>query len=209
MDDEWIQLPHHADSTHLQDDPLSEIGCALSLLLLVDPAFLNVSGFRLSFGAIWGLFCIRGLVLELVPGANEGLGGLLAGAVGAFLGMMPLLSVTGGLVSWVGIFVSILALPAAPFFLIPGWIAVLLYPLLPGVAKLAALLPQGVLYYLNALAELVPVDGLTLPPANGAALVLWFAGMLFVSEYYLPNRDKPAYVGWVLMMAAALVWFLL
>ena len=58
------------------------------------------------------------------------------------------------------------------------------------------------------LAELVPVDGLALPPCNGVALILWFGGMLFVSEYFLPNRTKPAWLGWGLMMAAALVWFL-
>ena len=44
-----------------------------------------------------------------------------------------------------GMFLSLLALPAAPLFLIPGWIAVLLYPLLPGVAQVLALLPRGVL----------------------------------------------------------------
>ena len=110
--------------------------------------------------------------------------------------------------SWVGMFLSLLALPAAPLFLIPGWIAVLLYPLLPTAAQILALLPKGVLYYLFTLAELVPVAGLTLPPCNGAALLLWFAGMLFVSDYFLPNRTKPAFLGWGLMAAGALVWFL-
>ena len=71
-----------------------------------------------------------------------------------------------------------------------------------------ALLSQGALYYLDALARLVPVDGLTLPPCGGAALVLWFAGMLFVSEYFLPNRRRPAFLGWGLMAAGALLWFL-
>ena len=192
-----------------QDDPLSEIGCALTLLLLVNPAFLTASGFCLSFGAIWGLVCLTPPVLDLLHLPKNGLGSLLAGAVGVFLGTMPLMSVTGGEVSWVGMFLSLLALPAAPLFLIPGWLAVLLYPLLPEAAKLAALLPQGVLYYLDALAELTPVAGLILPPANGAALILWFAGMLFVSEYFLPNREKPAWVGWGLLAAGALVWFLL
>ena len=169
---------------------------------------MNASGFRLSFGAVWGLFCLRAPVLALIRGGDQGLGSLLAGAVGAFLGMMPLLSVTGGEISWAGPFVSLFALPAAPLFLIPGWAAVLLYPLLPGAARLLALLPQGALYYLGALAELTPVSGVILPPANGAALILWFAGLLFVSEYFLPNRKKPAWLGWGLMAAGALVWFI-
>ncbi len=147
-----------------QDDPISVIGCAWTLLLLINPALLMAS--------------------------------------------VPLLSVTGGEVSWVGMFLSLLALPAAPLFLIPGWIAVLLYPLLPAAAQIVALLPKGVLYYLFTLAELVPVAGLTLPPCNGTALLLWFAGMLFVSDYFLPNRTKPAFLGWGLMAAGALVWFL-
>ena len=191
-----------------QDDPISVIGCAWTLLLLINPALLMASGFRLSFGAIWGLSCLTGPVTDLLHGQREGLGGLLAGAVGVFLGTLPLLSVTGGEVSWVGMFLSLLALPAAPLFLIPGWIAVLLYPLLPAAAQIVALLPKGVLYYLFTLAELVPVAGLTLPPCNGAALLLWFAGMLFVSDYFLPNRTKPAFLGWGLMAAGALVWFL-
>ena len=192
-----------------QDDPLSEIGCALTLLLLVNPSFLFAPGFRLSFGAIWGLACLTDPMLRLLHGRSEGLGGLLAGAVGVFLGTMPLQSVTGGEVSLVGVLLSLLALPAAPLFLIPGWLAVLLYPLMPAAARALALLPQGVLYYLSALAQLVPVDGLTLPPCSGPALVLWFAGMLLISPYFLPNREKPAYLGWGLMAAGALLWFLL
>ncbi len=191
-----------------QDDPISEIGCAWTLLLLANPFLLASSGFRLSFGAIWGLCCLAGPVTELLHGRRDGLGGLLAGAVGVFLGTMPLLSVSGGEVSWVGVLLSLLALPAAPLFLIPGWIAVLLYPLLPGLAGALALLPRGVLYYLFSLAELTPVAGITLPPCNGPALLLWFAGMLFVSEYFLPNRRRPAFLGWGLMAAGALLWFL-
>ena len=121
---------------------------------------------------------------------------------------LPLLSISGGEVSLLGVLLSLLVLPAAPLFLIPGWLAVLLCPLLPWAAKALALLPQGVLYYLTTLAELVPADGLTLPPCSGTALILWFVGMLFVSEYFLPNRARPAWLGWGLMMAGALVWFL-
>ncbi len=192
-----------------QDDALSEIGCAWVLLLLIDPAFLTASGFRLTFGAIWGICCLSEPVMELVHAQSGGLGSLLAGTVGAALGTIPLLSATDSYVSWVGVFMSLLVLPAAPLFLIPGWLAVLLYPLAPGGARVLALLPQGVLYYLEGLAELVPVDGLVLPSCNGATLLLWFGGMLFVSEYYLPNRHRPAYLGWGLMAAGALLWFLL
>ena len=191
-----------------QDDPVSEIGCAWTLLLLVDPAFLTVPGLRLTFGAIWGLACLTPVLTELLHGQTGGLGSLLAGAVGVFLGTMPLLSVTGGEVSWMGVFVSLLALPAAPLFLIPGWLAVLLYPLLPGLGRVLALIPRGVLYYLDALAGLVPVEGLALPPCGGIALLLWFGGMLFISNCFLPNRSRPAYLGWGLMAAGALVWFL-
>lgn len=191
-----------------QDDPISEIGCALTLLLLINPSLLSASGFCLSFGSIWGLTCLTTPVLRLLRGRREGLGGLLAGAAAVFLSTMPLLSRTGGEVSWAGVFVSLLALPAAPLLLIPGWIAVLLHPLLPGAAKLVALLPQGALQYLNALSELVPASGLSLPAANGLVLLLWFTGMLFVSEFFLPNRDRPAYLGWGLMATGALVWFL-
>lgn len=191
-----------------QDDPISEIGCAWALLLLVDPAFVTVPGFRLSFGAIWGLACLAPVVTGLLRAKQGGLGSLLAGAVGVFLGTMPLMSITGGEVSWVGVLVSLLALPAFPFFLIPGWLAVTLYPLVPGLGRALTLAPRGVLYYLDALAELVPVEGLTLPPCSGAALLLWFAGMLFVSNFFLPNRTRPAYLGWGLMAAGALLWFL-
>lgn len=192
-----------------QDDPVSAVGCALALLLLVDPTFLTAAGFCLSFGAVWGLACLTDPLRELLHVRREGVGGLLAGAVSVFLGTMPLLSVRGSQVSWVGIFASLLALPAAPMFLIPGWIAVLLYPLAAPAARLVALLPQGMLFYLTALSQIAPVDGVTLPPANGVALLLWFTGMLFVSPCFLPNREKPAYLGWGLMAAGALAWFLL
>lgn len=192
-----------------QDDSVSEIGCALTVLLLVDPAFLMASGFRLSFGAIWGLACLTGPLQELLPGRREGMSGLLAGALGVFLGTMPLLSIQGGEISWAGVIVSMLALPVAPLFLIPGWVAVLLHPLLPQAAGIVALLPQGVLYYLGAIAELTPVEGLVLPPCSGLGLMLWLTGMLFVSPNFLLNREKPAYLGWGLMAAGALAWFLL
>ena len=191
-----------------QADPLSAVGCALFLLLLVDPAFLLTWGFCLSFGAVWAMVCLGQPLRELLHSRHRGAIDLLAGSLAAFLGMLPLFSTTDSLVSWVGPLASLLALPAAPFFLIPGWIAVLLYPLVPAVAQAAALLPRGVLLYLDALAELVPVDGLLLKPCNPPALALWFAGMLFLSPYFLPNRRKPPYLGWGLMTAAALVWFL-
>ena len=146
-------------------------------------------------------------MLALLHGSKDGLRSLLAGGVGVFLGMMPLLSITGNQVSVWGALLSPLVMPVAPLFLIPGWLAMLLYPLLPWAAKVLALLPQGVLYYLTTLAELVPVDGLALPPCSGVALILWFGGMLFVSEYFLPNRTRPAWLGWGLMAAGALVWF--
>ena len=192
-----------------QSDPVSEIGCAWTLLLLIDPAFLLAPGFRLSFGAVWALACLSPALKELLHCGPGGVGSLLAGSVAVFLGMLPLLSVTGGQVSWTGVLVTLLVLPAAPFFLIPGWLAVLLFPLLPGLGRAVALLPRGVLRYFTTLAELVSVDGFVLRPCNGAALVLWFAGMLFVSPFFLPNREKPAYLGWGLMTAAALAWLLL
>ncbi|MBR0356317.1 MAG: ComEC/Rec2 family competence protein [Clostridia bacterium] len=191
-----------------QDDPISEVGCAWTLLLLIEPAFLMAPGFRLTFGAVWGLACLSPAVIELLHGRQGRVGSLLVGAVAVFLGMMPLLSVSGGQISWVGVFLSVLVLPVAPFFLIPGWLAVLFYPLLPVLGQALALVPRGVLYYLTTLAELVPVEGLVLRPCSGAALLLWFTGMLFVSPYFLPNREKPAYLGWGLMTAGALVWFL-
>ena len=191
-----------------QDDPISEVGCAWTLLLLIEPAFLTAPGFRLTFGAVWGLACLSPAVIELLHGRQGRVGSLLVGAVAVFLGMMPLLSVSGGQISWVGVFLSVLVLPVAPFFLIPGWLAVLFYPLLPVLGQALALVPRGVLYYLTTLAELVPVEGLVLRPCNGVALLLWFTGMLFVSPYFLPNREKPAYLGWGLMTAGALVWFL-
>ena len=200
-----VRFAHMLDR---QDDPVSEIGCALALLLLIDPALLLASGFRLSIGAVWGLACLTTPVRDLLPAGKKRATGLLAGAVGVLVGTLPLLSVAESPVSWIGVPLSLLVLPVAPFFLIPGWVAVLLYPLVPGLAQALALVPKGVLLYLDALCELVPVEGQLLPPCNGAALVLWFTGMLFVSEYFLPNRHKPAYLGWGLMAAGALVWFL-
>ena len=191
-----------------QDDPISQIGFALWALLMVNPYLLTSTGFCLSFGSVWSLACLTKPLLALLGGRRESLRGLLAGSLSVCLGIAPLLSRADGAVSLMGVPLSLLALPAAPLFLIPGWIAVLLYLVFPGAARVVALLPQGVLYYLDALSRLAPVSGLTVPAAGGVALGLWFTGMLFVSEYFLPNGRRPAYLGWGLLMAGALVWFL-
>ena len=85
-----------------QDDPISVIGCAWTLLLLANPFLLASSGFRLSFGAIWGLCCLAKPLPDLLHGRREGLGGCWRGRGRVSWASLPLLSPggRGGVPGW-------------------------------------------------------------------------------------------------------------
>ena len=189
-----------------QDDGLSQLGCALILLLLLEPRYLLCNGFCLSFGCIYGLVCLSRPLSRLLPGGGQRRGSLLAGAFSVFFATAPLLSRVGGDLSWVGIPLSLLAIPLAPFLLVPGWAAMLLYPLLPQAARAVALVPRGVLLLLQSVATLAPWEGLSVPYCGDLPLILWYAGILLVSDLFLPNARRPAYLGWSVLFVALVLW---
>jgi competence protein ComEC len=194
-----------------EEDNFSALALAFSLLVVLDPRYLESLGFCLSFGSVFGLLMLTQPLEELLPARTvwgEVLRTAFAGALAAMLGTMPLLARTTGQVQWIGILLSPLVLPIAALFLVPGWLALGLDALWHPLGKLASLLPKGVLAYILKVTEL-GIAAPLYPPAPGpVACLLWFLGLFGLSPYFLPNRSRPPWVGYGLLGASMLLWLL-
>lgn len=185
-----------------QRDALSTIGLAFACLLFINPLYLGDTGFALSFGAVYGLVCLSSVL------ARREKTGLFSGSLAASLGTLPLMAGTFGGVQWAGVLLSPLAIPAAPFFLIPGWIAILLYRLLPGLARVIAVVPRGVLKYLDFITGLGSFKTLCLPAPGPVSVVLWYTGLFFVSDCFFPNKKQPRVFGCLQLFISLALWLL-
>lgn len=191
-----------------QKDPLSAMALAFSLLLVYDPLYAQDAGFQLSFAAVFGILCLTKPLMKPVPEKWRPVVSPFAASLAAMLGTAPLLAGLNGELQWAGLLLSPFAIPAVPYFLIPGWLAVLAYTFSPALARLIAYVPRGVLIYLGAVTELGTAKSLSLPAPGALTLLFWFAGLLFLSPLYLPNRRRPPYEGWALIAGALAAWLL-
>lgn len=191
-----------------QEDSLGALSLAFSLLVLWDPRNLNSLGFQLSFGSVWGLYMLTEPLSKALPGGENVLWTALCGSMAAALGTLPLLAQTMGEVQWAGIFLSPMVIPVAALFLVPAWLAIGLHALWPPLGELIALLPRGVLSYISKAAWLGSSTPLSLPMPGWVSVTLWYAGLFFLSPYFLPNKKRPPLAGYGLLSASLLCWLI-
>lgn len=191
-----------------QEDSLGALSFAFSLLVLWDPRNLTSLGFQLSFGSVWGLYMLTEPLSKALPGRGNALWTALCGSLAAALGTLPLLAQTMGEVQWAGIFLSPMVIPVAALFLVPAWLAIGLHALWPPLGELTAVLPRGVLGYISKAAWLGSSAPLPLPTPGWAAVALWYAGLFFLSPYFLPNKKRTPLVGYGFIAASLLCWLI-
>lgn len=191
-----------------QRDTLSALGLSFALLLLAEPAYLSELGFSLSYSAVLGLAALQRPMTDIFPRKLQKFAAPFTASLAACIGTAPLLCLASGSLEWAGLLLSPIAIPVAPFFLIPGWIALLAYFLSPALSQIIALAPRGVLIFLNKLTSLASWRAIAMPKPNGAVLAFWYIGLLLLSPCFLPNSERPPWYGYAAMGLSLLFWFL-
>lgn len=194
--------------TDRQKDTFSALGLSFALLLVLDPAYLHELGFALSYSAVLGLAALQRPMTELFPKKAHRFAAPFTASLAACIGTAPLLCRASGGLEWAGLLLSPIAIPLTPFFLIPGWIALLLWPVSPALSTAVSQVARGVLLCLDGLTTLGARNALAMPAPGIPTLVLWYAGLLLLSPYFLPNSKRPPRYGYAALGLSLLFWLL-
>ena len=189
-----------------QKDTLSALSLSFSLLLLVNPAYLDDLGFQLSFSSVLGLCCLTRPLTAALPQRCRRFAAPFAASLAACIGTAPLLCRASGQLEWAGLLLSPVAIPVTPFFLIPGWLSLLFTPVSPALGYVFSLPARGVLIFLQYLTTLGSFHALSMPVPGAGVLALWYAALLLLSPYFLPNGKHTPYPGYAVMGAALGLW---
>lgn len=192
-------------------DPLSAFCLAFSLILVASPSALYSVSFQLSFGAIYGLLMLpRSMCrwLRLPKGVEAGAVAPLS-TVAATLGTLPVSAYYFGTFSVLGVLLSPLVIPLLPLFMIPAFLAMLMYYAMPGTAAALSLVPRGFLIALNQVLEWTDLSPVLLSAPSVPVIALFYLSLLLLSPYYLPNQKRPPLVGMAAACCTVILWIVL
>ena len=191
-----------------QRDTFSALGLSFALLLVLDPAYLNELGFSLSYSAVLGLAALQRPMTDIFPEKARRYIAPFTASLAACIGTAPLLCRASGALEWVGLLLSPVAIPITPFFLIPGWIALLVWFINPPLSRAVSLVPRGVLIFLEKLTSLGSFNALPMPVPGAWTLVFWYLGLVLLSPWFLPNGKRPPWLGYRALGLSLVFWLL-
>lgn len=191
-----------------QKDGFSALGLSFALLLLLDPGYLGELGFGLSYSAVLGLYALQGPLTDVFPERARRFVSPFTASLAACIGTAPLLCRASGGLEWAGLLLSPVAIPVTPFFLIPGWIALLLWFVSPALSRTVALVPRGVLIFLSRLTSLGSFRSLPMPAPGAVSLLFWYIGLMLLSPWFLPNSKRPPWYGYGALGLSLVCWLL-
>lgn len=201
-----IRLPLLRDR---QSDPPSAFCFSLVMTLLVNPYSMYSLSFLLSFAAMAGILLLSRPLANLVRLPYNAFSRTLVGSCAALLGTFPIQCACFQSFAWMSLPMSLLLVPVLPVLMPLAFLSMLLGPVMPHLAKALAIVPYGALVYIDRLTVRLHASRLMLPAPNLAAILCWYAGLVFLSQMFLPNRKRPAYVGFALIAASIALWMLI
>jgi len=183
---------------------------SMAMTLLVMPFDLFRIGFGLSFAAMGGMVLFAKTFRKPLPHAirNTRIAIALSSALAATVGMLPLMAYHFNELAWVSIPLSILLIPTMPVVLLFGFLSVLLYGVAPGFASALSYPAYGAIRLISITAQTLDVPVLRLPAPHPAAIVLYYVALLLCSRLFLPNRNRPPWIGLGLLTVSIVLWFL-
>lgn len=205
----FVFLLRLADCIDRQPDAPAAFCFAAAAVLLINPYSLYSLSFLLSFGAIAGLLLLGDPLKSMLHLPDGLFSGALVGAVAVVLAVVPIEAAFFGSVSWMTVPMAVLIAPALGLLLPLAFLSMLLAPLMPLLAKALAVIPYGAFVYIDRLSLWIDGSRLMMPAPHPIAIAAWYAGIVFVSPLYLPNRRRPRLVGLGLMIAALILWIVL
>lgn len=185
-------------------DFYSGIAAAALILLVINPHYLFLSGFQLSFLAAWGIVYFSPLVRKLFPKDFRFREWLLV-PLAAQLAVLPASAYYFNLVSLIGLVTNLLLVPVAGFVVIGGLVAFLVSLVSPPAAGVLLVSLGAVLdAMIGACAPLeqVPFAALKVATPSLPVIAGYYFGAVVLRELVLQEKYKA-------LLAAAMVAALL
>lgn len=193
-----------------QVDRASVLCFAMACTLLLDPYSVSTAGFQMSFAATGGMVLLaKAFRKPFKRFGNSAIVRALTSAAAASLGLLPLQAYYFGSVAWVSIPLSILLIPIMPIILLFGFFAILIHPVLPGVAAVLSYPASGAIRFIMLLTSVLDIPTLRLPQPHWSVMVLYYIGLIFCSRLYLRNAKQPPWIGLSVLTASIVLWFVL
>ncbi len=176
-------------------DLLSSISSAAVIVLVANPFMLFSVSFQLSFCAVTAIALIYKPVAKLLSKAlNSYISAAISISFCGTIGTLPLSVHYFGRIPLLGVFANIIVVPLVPLILVPSLILIVIYFILPDVARSLAVFPSFVLNaitnFLSAISS-IPWGSLSVPQFPSASFVFIFLSLFFISPYFLkPIRSK-------------------
>lgn len=174
--------------------------------LFVQPLSWATVSFQLSFACMLGLVLLEPPLRRLLRFPDKAVYRLFSSTLAAQLAVLPLGAYYFGGFSWISFFLSPLLIPLCPFIVIPGVLAMLVYPFWQSLAYVLHLPARAGLWGLQQLFLLMDTQNISLAHPPVLAICLWLLSMLFFSPLFLPNRKKKPLLGCVIAAASIIVW---
>ncbi len=173
----------------------ADVPCAMALaallILLCAPKALFDVGFQLSFGAVAGIALLLPPLSRLCQTLPKAFSQSACVSLSATCGTLPLSACYFGRVPLYSLAANLLILPLLPLSILPAFIAVLVYPLSPLIARTPAFIAYHIMALIRGASRffsLLPCGLLTLTlRPDGMFCALCYALMLLCSDYVLRN----------------------
>ena len=140
---------------------------------------------------------------------NTRIAGAVFGAIAAMIGMLPLTAYYFRSLAWAAIPLSIVLIPTMPVILLFGFLSVLLYGAVPGVAAILAYPAYGSIKLISVIVQATDVPVLRLPSPHPSAIVLYYLALILCSPLLLCNRKRPPWVGIAVLAVSIVLWYVI
>jgi len=174
--------------------------------VFLQPLAWSTISFQLSFACMLGLIALEPPVRRLLRFPDKSVYRLFSSTIAVQLAVLPLSIYYFGSFSWISFFLSPLLVPLCPIIVIPGVLAMFVYPLWPGLAWALHWPARAGLWGMQRLFLLMDTQNIALPRPPILSIALWLAAILFFSQLFLPNRKGKPWLGLGLAGVAVLVW---
>ena len=199
-----LLLGHHLGR---QTDTMNSLALAFIISLLLSPLDLFMTGFQLSFGAVFGILTlgeqIRRWMDSRLPRRLGGVSAAVSASTGATAGTAPLLAASFNRVSLLSMLLNIVVIPIASLAIVLVFITVFAGMFIGSTASYIALLPAVVIRLMMTVihwAAAIPFIAADVASPPWYLTFAWFTMLLVTSGYMLIRAKSKAVFSGVLVV---------
>ena len=174
-----------------RSDALSSLSLAFLLIVSISPFALFTAGFQLSFTAVLGILLLYPVFSAAFKRLPRPLGNSFALSISANVATLPATAANFNRLPLLAVAANLLVVPLAMLAILPAFIALLIYPLLPSLARIVAAVSGNTLTIMRAVASVAASPGLlTLAAPSLGTGLLYFLSLAFLSPFCLADQYK-------------------